>query len=224
MNDVKLRWQVIEDNGGGLHLAVLEDGRCIYYGHGYEHNEDGLRADVQALREGQHPIRDGWGMPVDVDDPQAAYDNITRYEYGWAVVADGEGIYYDRMGAAAQRVFGTGAYDGWKIRTGFLAGNLFAESGDDLGVYDVDASAARYAEMCREALESSFPGAEVEVPYERRASGATPIPLQTLVTDPEGVHYRPGDYGRGGRIAERVEEVCGEVWESWEWVVYEDAR
>src|SRR5690606_26221687 len=76
-------------------------------------------------------------------------------------------------------------------------------------------------EMCRKALEASFPGAEVEVRYELRASGATPIPLQTLVTDSEGVHYRPGDYGRGGRIAERVEEVCGQVWESWEWVVYE---
>ena len=116
-------------------------------------------------------------------------------------------------------------YRGWKISTGFLAGNLFAESGDDRGTYDVDASAARYAEMCREALEASFPGAEVEVRYELRASGATPLPLQTLVTDPEGVDYRPGDYGRGGRIAGRVEEVCGQVWESWEWVVYEeDAR
>src|SRR5690606_29670732 len=48
-------------------------------------------------------------------------------------------------------------YEGWTIRTGFLAGNLFAEGGDDRGVYDVDASAARYAEMCREALEKEFP-------------------------------------------------------------------
>ncbi len=104
MSNIKLRWQVIEDNAGGLHLAVLEDGRCIYYGHGYEHNEGGLQADVQALREGQHPIRDGWEMSA--DDPQAAYDELTSYEYGWAVVADDEGIYYDRMGAAAQRVFG----------------------------------------------------------------------------------------------------------------------
>lgn len=102
---VALTWQVIEDNAGGLHLAVLEDGRCIYYGHGYEHNEDGLRADVQALREGQHPIRDGWEMPEDVDDPQAAYDDITRHEYGWQIVADHDGIYYDRMGSAAERVF-----------------------------------------------------------------------------------------------------------------------
>mgnify|MGYP001291922957 CR=1 FL=1 len=115
-------------------------------------------------------------------------------------------------------------YGGWKISTGFLAGNLFAESGDDRGTYDEDESARRYAQMCREALEKAFPGAEVEVPYQLRTSGATPIPLQTRVTDPEGVDYRPGDYGRGGRIAGRVEEVCGQVWESWEWVVYQDAR
>ena len=106
MNNIKLRWQVLEDNGGGLQLAVFEGGRVIFYGHGYEHNEDGLRSDIEALREGQHPIRGGWEMPV--DDPQAAYDELTSYEYGWAVVADDEGVYYDRMGAAAQRVFGTG--------------------------------------------------------------------------------------------------------------------
>ena len=115
-------------------------------------------------------------------------------------------------------------YDGWRIRAGFLAGNLFSESGDDLGTYDEAESARRYARMCLEALEAAFPGAEVEVPYQLRASGATPFPLQTIVTDPEGVDYRPGDYGRGGRIANRVAEVCGQVWESWEWVVYEDAR
>jgi len=119
----------------------------------------------------------------------------------------------------------TKAYDGWRIRTGFLAGNLFTESGDDRGTYDEDESARRYARMCREALETEFPGAEVEVLYELRASGATPIPLQTYVTDPDGVGYLPGDYGEGGRIADRVDEVCGQVWESWEWVVYqEDAR
>ena len=101
-----LTWQVIEDNAGGLYLAVLEDGRCIYYGHDYEHNEEGLRSDLAALRNGDDPRTGGWEMPV--DDPQAAYDELTSYEYGWTVVADNEGVYYDRMGAAAQRVFGTG--------------------------------------------------------------------------------------------------------------------
>lgn len=112
-------------------------------------------------------------------------------------------------------------YDGWTIRTGFLAGNLFAESGDDRGTYDVDASAAKYAGMCREALEREFPGAEISVPYEVNAQGSTPIPLQTYVINPDGEGYRPGDYGDGGRVADSVEDICERVWQSWEWVVYE---
>lgn len=119
----------------------------------------------------------------------------------------------------------TKAYDGWSISTGFLAGNLFADDGDDQGVYDVEASAAKYAEMCREALEREFPGAEVSVPYEVNAQGVIPLPLQTVVTDPDGGDYQPGDYGAGGRIADQVEEICDQVWQSWEWVVYvKDAR
>lgn len=100
-----LTWQVIEDNAGGLHLAVLEDGRCIYYGHGYEHNEDGLRADLDALRRGDDPRTDGWEYPDGIVDPQAAYDDLTSHEHGWQIVADHDGIYYDRMGSAAERVF-----------------------------------------------------------------------------------------------------------------------
>lgn len=112
-------------------------------------------------------------------------------------------------------------FEGWSISTGFLAGNLFAESGDDRGTYDVDASAAKYAEMCREELEKEFPGAEVSIPYEVNAQGATPLPLQTYVSTPDGEDYRPGDYGEGGRIADRVEDICDRIWQSWEWVVYE---
>src|SRR5690606_35062618 len=108
-------------------------------------------------------------------------------------------------------------FEGWSISTGFLAGNLFAESGDDGGTYDVDASAREYARMCQEALEKAYPGAEIEVDYQLNASGATPAPLQTSVTTPDGGDYRPGDYGEGGRIADHVEELCGRVWESWEW-------
>lgn len=114
------------------------------------------------------------------------------------------------------------AYDGWSISTGFLAGNLFVDDGDDQGVYDVDASAAKYAEMCREALEREFPGAEISVPYEVNAQGAIPLPLQTVVTDPDGVDYQPGDYGAGGRIADSVEDICERVWQSWGWIVYEE--
>ena len=32
-----LSYQVIEDNGGGLHLAVFEGEDCVYYASGLEH-------------------------------------------------------------------------------------------------------------------------------------------------------------------------------------------
>ena len=108
----ELTWQVIEDDGGGLHLAVFEGGKAIYYGSDYEHNADGLRADLEALRNGDDPITGGWEMPV--DDPQAAYDRLTGHETGWTVVADQDGVYYDRMGEAAKRVFGE-EYAGYTI-------------------------------------------------------------------------------------------------------------
>ena len=112
-------------------------------------------------------------------------------------------------------------YTGYTITTGFLAGNLFAESSDEGGTYDVSASAKRYAEMCQEALEQEFPGAEIEIEYQLDVSGATPIPLQTYITAPGG---RPlwAQYGEGKEIADWVYEITQQVWQSWEWVVYKE--
>jgi hypothetical protein len=65
------------------------------------------------------------------------------------------------------------------ISTGFLAGNL----PDNM-------NPGRYAESLRAYLEAEFPGAEVSVPWQANASGATPAPLQTCVTlEPDGPHY-----------------------------------
>jgi hypothetical protein len=109
-------------------------------------------------------------------------------------------------------------YTGYTITTGSLAGNLFAESSDEGGTYDVNASAKRYAEMCQEALEKEFPGAEIEIEYQLDASGATPIPLQTCITAPGGPVST--QYGEGKEIADQVYETKEQVWQSWEWVVY----
>ena len=53
----KLSYQVLEDNGGGLHLAVFSGDECIYYASGLEHLPV---ADVQemfqALRDGAHHV------------------------------------------------------------------------------------------------------------------------------------------------------------------------
>lgn len=113
---VALTWQVLEDGGGNLYLAVLDGDDVIYYGDGYEHNPSALRDDVEALRAGANPVREAWDMPAwvydqfdndpGIDDLNAIYDDLRVGELGGCVlVADQDGVYYDRMGAAAQSVF-----------------------------------------------------------------------------------------------------------------------
>src|SRR5690625_4512706 len=86
---------------------------------------------------------------------------------------------------ALRRELGMTKYEGYTISTGFLAGNLFHDSGDDGGTYDEAESAAKYAEMCKEAIEREYPGATVEVDYQLNASGSTPATLQTSVVEAE---------------------------------------
>lgn len=101
-NGIK-RYQVIEDNGGGLTLVVFGSNNNVEYLHdGYEHNPGQLQQDLKALRDGDDPANDWEG---NAEDPQAMYDNITSYEYGWEIVADNDGIYPDKMGAAARIEF-----------------------------------------------------------------------------------------------------------------------
>jgi hypothetical protein len=93
-------YKVIEDNGGGLHLVVFERGKVIYLCSGFEYGTRGRLLDaIQAIKDGDHPIKDGWDG--NDDDPKASYDKIISYEYGWKVVADNDGIYPDKMGSAA---------------------------------------------------------------------------------------------------------------------------
>jgi len=104
----KLSYQVIEDNGGGLHLAVFDgNGTCIYYGTSYEYNPDGLREDIATLNEGSHPVADKWETNLpDGYTPQQLYNELTSYEYGWEIIADDAGVYPEHMGAAGRMAFG----------------------------------------------------------------------------------------------------------------------
>lgn len=103
----RLSYQVLEDNGGGLHLAVFDGDKCIYYASGYEHSPDSLQEDIEALRNGGHPLQDVWESNLpDGYTPQQLYDELTSYEYGWQIIADDAGVYPERMGAAGRIVFG----------------------------------------------------------------------------------------------------------------------
>jgi len=103
-----LEYQVIEDSGGGLHLAVFEGDGVIYYASGLEHLPVAdVQEMLQALRDGTNPVDDGWESDLpDGYTPQRLYDELTSYEYGWTIIADETSIYPHRMGAAGRMAFG----------------------------------------------------------------------------------------------------------------------
>ena len=96
------RYEVIEDNGGGLMLYVFADDGNVEYAHGYE-GSGCLLHDIEAIENGADPAHDWDGNE---EDPQAYYDSITSFEHGWKVVADNEGLYPEKMGNSARLEFG----------------------------------------------------------------------------------------------------------------------
>jgi len=102
LNGVK-RYEVIEDNGGGLTLVVFgENGNVEYLHTGYEYNVGQLSGEFNCIEGCCDPASEWDGNE---ENPQEMYDNITSYEYGWEIVADNDGIYPDDMGAAAREEF-----------------------------------------------------------------------------------------------------------------------
>lgn len=102
-----MRYQVIEDNGGGLHLFVFRGRKVAYASSGHEYRPGSLtNDDLPALENGDDTST--WEGASST--PQADYDNLTSYEHGWEIVAEGgvgrRKIYPGRMGRAAQEEFG----------------------------------------------------------------------------------------------------------------------
>lgn len=103
MNNIT-RIEAIEDNGGGLHLAVFVGESCTHFFSGFEHG--GARAPSMqeeiagALADG---VADWDG---NAEDPAAAYAELTGYEFGWKLIAEWDGqlaVYEDDMGAAGRK-------------------------------------------------------------------------------------------------------------------------
>lgn len=102
----RLNYVVIEDDSGGLHLAVFRGNTCIWYGGGYEYNLDRLREDMTALRDGADPVRDEWETDLPEGyTPQQVYDEITGCDYGWSIIADEVDLYTDYMGVMGRIAF-----------------------------------------------------------------------------------------------------------------------
>lgn len=106
-----VEFSVLEDCGGGLHLAVFDDeDRCIYFASGGEQNLQDLADSVKALLAGDHPLRDGWELEGAFvgGEAQEVYEDLISYPYGWEVIgqviAGDYRLYPSRAGAAGDRL------------------------------------------------------------------------------------------------------------------------
>lgn len=99
------KWEVLEDNAGGLHLSVfdLEKDGVEYIHSGYETEGDQLLEDIELLKSGEaDPVNDWEG---NAEDPQGLYDELVN-SLEAEIVADNDGVYYSKMGNSAASIFG----------------------------------------------------------------------------------------------------------------------
>jgi hypothetical protein len=102
--DRKQEWRLIEDNGGGLYLAVFENGKCVYFSSERERDIVGLREDIQFLQNGGNT--DGWEINLpDGVSPEEAYEELVSHEFGWSLIADENAVHWDRLGKSGMKVF-----------------------------------------------------------------------------------------------------------------------
>jgi hypothetical protein len=103
----RLSYVVIEDNAGGLHLAIFDNNTCVWCGSGYERNLDRLREDIDALRNGADPVSEDWESDLpDGYTAQEVYNEITGCDYGWSIIADEVDLYPEHIGVAGRIAFG----------------------------------------------------------------------------------------------------------------------
>ena len=102
----RLSYVVIEDNAGGLHLAIFDNNTCVWCGSGYERNLDRLKEDINALQNRSDPVQEGWESDLPEGyTAQQVYDELTSYDYGWSIIADDTNIYPEYMGGMGRIAF-----------------------------------------------------------------------------------------------------------------------
>lgn len=102
----KLSYQVLEDNGGGLYLAIFDDNdNCIHFSGDYEYCQGALKGTLDDLKSGAADISSLEGA---VENPAEVYEDMIRHlgQGGTKIVADENGIYPDKMGYNASAEFG----------------------------------------------------------------------------------------------------------------------
>ena len=100
------KFEVLEDNGGGLTLFVFDENGKVEYAHtGFEYIPGELKNCIEELKNDANPIEE-WDN--NMDDFENVYDSFTEEERengGWELVADNDGFYYEKMGASAKIEF-----------------------------------------------------------------------------------------------------------------------
>ena len=99
----------MKTTGGGLTLVVFEseEYRKLSYLHtGYEYNPGQLTEDISALKAGSNPAEwDGNELENSDSTDFEFYFPWSQKGIGWEVIADNDGIYPDKMGAAGRYEF-----------------------------------------------------------------------------------------------------------------------
>lgn len=97
---IKPKFEVYEDNGGGLHLVVWDKNKPYVF-HGYEYVHGNLATDLKTLKDEGFNIK-YWDNE---EDGKEFLQEVQKSQYGYIVVADNDGIYWDVMGGAAKDEF-----------------------------------------------------------------------------------------------------------------------
>lgn len=103
-----ISYEYYEDNGGGLHLFVFEDGKVVdgitnleYAGGEWNDIKDDLNKNAVSA------VRTWEGHMSDNDmDAVAVYAKVQASQYGYDLVCKNGTLYPDVMGRAAQIYFG----------------------------------------------------------------------------------------------------------------------
>lgn len=97
---IKPKFAIYEDNGGGLHLVVWDKNK-IYVFHGYEYAHGNLAEDLKTLLNKGFNINN-WDNE---EDGKSFLKEVESSQYGYKLIADNEGIYWDDMGGNAKYEF-----------------------------------------------------------------------------------------------------------------------
>jgi hypothetical protein len=104
---MKLTYEVIEDNAGGIHFYAFDDDRCIYECVGQESAPESTLGCIRDLENGENP-RDWDGGS---DCPQKEYEEWSHCgSCGYKVIADSDGVYHGLMGLSGGMAFDATRY------------------------------------------------------------------------------------------------------------------